>query len=121
MTRNLPRLAVIIIIFLSVLFVGCSNKNEVVDVMQKESLSIEPHGVYYEIFVRSFADSNDDGIGDLKGASNKLDYLADLGIEGIWLMPINPSPSYHGYDVTDYKDIHSEYGSLEDIFCGKGT
>jgi len=58
--------------------------------------------VFYEIFVRSFNDSNGDGIGDINGITQKLDYLQSLGITGIWLMPINPSPSYHGYDVIDY-------------------
>ncbi|WP_244833763.1 alpha-amylase family glycosyl hydrolase [Clostridium sp. BJN0001] len=72
-------------------------------------------GVYYEIFVRSFADSNGDGIGDLKGVTQKLDYLKDLGIDGIWLMPITSSPSYHGYDVTDYYSINSAYGTEEDF------
>lgn len=78
-------------------------------------LNHPPHGVYYEIFIRAFADSDGDGIGDFKGATEKLDYLVDLGIEGIWLMPINPSPSYHGYDVTDYKDINEDYGTLEEF------
>ena len=50
-------------------------------------------GVFYEIFVRSFYDSDGDGVGDFKGVTQQLDYLADLGVEGIWLMPINPSPS----------------------------
>lgn len=72
-------------------------------------------GVYYEIFVRSFADSNGDGIGDLNGVTEKLDYLKELGIEGIWLMPINSSPSYHGYDVTDYNSINKDYGTEEDF------
>lgn len=72
-------------------------------------------GVYYEIFVRSFSDSNGDGIGDLRGIANKLDYLKELGIKGIWLMPINPSPSYHGYDVTDYYSVNPDYGSLDDL------
>ena len=66
--------------------------------------------VFYEIFVRSFSDSNGDGVGDLNGLIQKLDYLndgdpattTDLGVTGIWLMPIAESPSYHGYDVTDY-------------------
>lgn len=71
--------------------------------------------VYYEIFVQSFADSNGDGIGDLKGLQNKLDYLQNLGIEAIWLMPIHPSPSYHKYDVTNYYDIHPSYGTLNDF------
>lgn len=71
--------------------------------------------IFYEVFVRSFYDSNNDGIGDIKGLEEKLSYLEDLGINALWLMPINPSPSYHGYDVTDYKDINSDYGSLEDF------
>lgn len=79
--------------------------------------------VFYEIFVRSFYDSDGDGIGDFRGLIEKLDYLNDgdptttddLGITGIWLMPINPSPSYHGYDVVDYYDVNPEYGTLEDF------
>lgn len=79
--------------------------------------------VFYEIFVRSFYDSNGDGIGDIKGIIEKLDYLndgnpattTDLGVKGIWLMPISPSPSYHGYDVTDYKGVHPHYGTLDDF------
>lgn len=72
-------------------------------------------GVYYEIFVRSFDDSNGDGIGDLNGVTAKLDYLKSLGVSGIWLMPINPSPSYHGYDITDYYGINPQYGTLADF------
>ena len=71
--------------------------------------------VFYEIFVRSFSDSDSDGIGDLNGLISKLDYLKDLGITGIWLMPIHPSPSYHGYDVTDYFAINPQYGTLDDF------
>jgi alpha-amylase len=71
--------------------------------------------VCYEIFVRSFCDSNGDGIGDLNGVISKLDYLADLGIEAIWLTPIHPSPSYHKYDVTDYYAIEPEYGTMDDF------
>ena len=84
--------------------------------------------VFYEIFVRSFADATtgplaNDGIGDFQGLIEKLDYLndgdptttKDLGITGIWLMPINPSPSYHGYDVTDYYGVHPEFGTRQDF------
>ena len=70
--------------------------------------------VCYEIFVRSFCDSNGDGIGDLNGITSRLDYLQALGIEGIWLTPVHPSPSYHKYDVVDYYRIDPEYGTLDD-------
>lgn len=74
-----------------------------------------PHGVAYEIFVRSFYDSNGDGIGDLNGVTQKLDYLHWLGVRAIWLMPVNPSPSYHGYDITNYRAINPDYGTLADF------
>lgn len=73
-------------------------------------------GVIYQIYPRSFADSNGDGIGDLQGIIGKLDYLADLGVDGIWLSPINPSPDKDfGYDVSDYFDIDPKYGTLADF------
>jgi len=75
--------------------------------------------VFYEIFVRSFADSNGDGIGDFDGLISRLDYLndgdpnttSDLGVDAIWLMPVFKSPSYHGYDVTDYEHVNPDYGT----------
>ncbi|MBQ6807221.1 MAG: alpha-amylase [Lachnospiraceae bacterium] len=78
---------------------------------------------YYEVFVYSFYDSDGDGIGDIQGLISKLDYIndgddttdTDLGCNGIWLMPINPSPTYHKYDVTDYYEIDPAYGTLEDF------
>ena len=78
---------------------------------------------YYEVFVYSFCDSDGDGIGDIQGLISKLDYIndgdpttdSDLGCTGIWLMPIMPSTTYHKYDVINYKDIDSEYGTLEDF------
>lgn len=71
--------------------------------------------VFYEIFVRSFYDSNGDGIGDLNGVTQRLDYLQSLGVTAIWLMPIQPSPSYHGYDVVDYYAVNPEYGTMDDL------
>lgn len=70
---------------------------------------------YYEIFVYSFCDSDGDGIGDLNGVIEKLDYVKDMGFNGIWLMPVMPSTTYHKYDVTDYYGIDSEYGTMEDF------
>jgi alpha-amylase len=79
--------------------------------------------VFYQVFVRSFYDSTGDGIGDIQGLIDKLDYLNDgdpstqndLGVTGLWLLPIHPSPSYHGYDVTDYYAVNPEYGTMEDF------
>ncbi|AEE16131.1 alpha-amylase family glycosyl hydrolase [Treponema brennaborense] len=80
-------------------------------------------GVYYCIFVRSFADSDGDGIGDFRGLTEKLDYLNDgndsttddLGVTGIWLMPMFPSQSYHGYNVDDYYAVNPDYGTMADF------
>lgn len=70
---------------------------------------------FYEIFVRSFADSDGDGIGDFKGIEENLDYLEELGIGAIWLMPIMDSTTYHGYDVTDYYRVNPDYGTMEEF------
>ena len=70
---------------------------------------------FYEIFVYSFCDSDGDGIGDLQGVISKLDYLQELGITGIWFMPIHPSTSYHKYNVSDYYAIDPQYGTMEDF------
>ena len=73
-------------------------------------------GVVYQIYPRSFADSNGDGIGDLRGVIERLDYLEWLGVDGIWLNPIHPSPNVDwGYDVSDYTGVHPDLGSLADV------
>lgn len=79
--------------------------------------------MFYEVFVRSFSDSNGDGIGDFNGLTAKLDYLndgnpatdGDLGVDALWLMPVFDSPSYHGYDVVNYEKIEPDYGTGEDF------
>lgn len=72
--------------------------------------------VGYEIYVRSFADSNGDGIGDIAGVTGRLDYLKWLGIDIVWLTPFYPSPGYdHGYDVSFYCDVDPRHGSLDDV------
>jgi alpha-glucosidase len=74
------------------------------------------HAVFYEIYPRSFADSNNDGIGDLNGIASKLDYLHDLGVDAIWISPCFPSPQKDfGYDVSDYENIDPMYGTLDDF------
>lgn len=74
-----------------------------------------PRGTFYEIYVRAYADSNGDGIGDLKGLTQKLDYLDDLGVSGLWLMPVFEARSDHGYDVIDYRTIDPDYGTNDDM------
>ncbi len=72
--------------------------------------------VIYELHVRAYADSNGDGIGDFSGLTSKLDYLADLGITALWLLPFYPSPLRDdGYDISDYRNVHPDYGTLGDV------
>ena len=99
----------LIVILSSTLMLGCNGAKE--NTKQKNY----DGRVFYEIFVRSFNDSNGDGIGDLNGVTEKLDYLKSLGVNGIWLMPINASSSYHGYDVDDYYSINKDYGTMKDF------
>jgi alpha-glucosidase len=74
------------------------------------------HAVFYEIYPRSFADSNNDGVGDLKGITSKMGYLHDLGVDAIWITPCFPSPQVDfGYDVADYENIDPMYGTLSDF------
>jgi len=103
-------------IFTAILFIlvifgisACTSQEEILKEAYPENDN------YYEVFVRSFADSDGDGIGDFNGIIDNLDYFVSLGITGLWLMPINPSPTYHGYDVTDYYSVNPDYGTMEDF------
>src|SRR5436853_3606131 len=72
--------------------------------------------IIYEVHVRAFHDSVGDGMGDFRGLTQKLDYLQDLGVTAIWLLPFYPSPlKDDGYDIADYTSIHSDYGTIEDF------
>jgi alpha-glucosidase len=72
------------------------------------------NGVIYQVYVRSFQDSDGDGVGDLEGVRSRLPYLRGLGVDGIWLNPFYASPQHdHGYDVSDYRSVHAEYGDLD--------
>lgn len=73
------------------------------------------HMIVYEVFIPSFSDSNQDGIGDLPGLISKLDYIQDLGATAVWISPVHPSPSYHKYDVSDYYAIDPVYGTMQDM------
>lgn len=100
------------------LFAGCTGAKEIKDWESNPvAENVSPlYRDYYHIFVYGFADSNDDGIGDLKGIESKLDYIAGLNFNGIWLSPIYPSSqSNHNYDVEDYCGIDSRYGTLDDF------
>lgn len=116
MMKAYKRAVTVAVLLLAVcLLAGCKKKTPI-DKNDK-------YRTFYEIFVYSFYDSDNDGIGDLKGVCEKLDYLndgdvntdTDLGITGIWLMPVMPSTTYHKYDVTDYCAIDEEYGTMEDF------
>ncbi|HET7377081.1 MAG TPA: maltose alpha-D-glucosyltransferase, partial [Anaerolineae bacterium] len=74
------------------------------------------HAVFYQVYIRAFADSNSDGHGDIRGLTAKLDYFCDLGVDCLWLMPMYPSPLRDdGYDIADYVNIHRDYGTLDDF------
>lgn len=128
MTRTL-RLLLCLLLVTSIL-VGCSQPTSDGGEQPKTELTLEQrlasyaelgsspddnYRTWYEVFVYSFCDSNGDGIGDLQGLISKLDYIQGLGFTGIWLMPINPSPSYHKYNVDDYYEIDPAYGTMSDF------
>ncbi len=72
-------------------------------------------GISYQMLVYSFADSDGDGCGDFKGIQSRLDYLKEMGVQAIWLSPIHPASSYHGYDVLDYSGVNPDYGTEADF------
>ncbi|HXC41846.1 MAG TPA: alpha-amylase family glycosyl hydrolase, partial [Burkholderiales bacterium] len=85
-----------------------------------EATGADPHwykdAVIYQLHVKAFYDSNEDGVGDFRGLTDKLDYIRDLGVNTIWLLPFYPSPMRDdGYDVADYHEVHPAYGSLADF------
>ena len=93
-----------------------SGYNSLQRIPEVQACIMDEYRIYYEIFPGAYADANGDGMGDLRGILEKLPYLQDeLGVGGLWLMPIHPSPSYHKYDVLDYCSVAPEYGTMEDF------
>ena len=125
MVRTAKRLLCLLLV--CALFAGCNmtapdssgaalnTQQKVEQIAQLGQSPDDNYRTWYEIFVYSFCDSDGDGIGDLQGVISRLDYLQELGINGIWLMPIHPSSSYHKYNVEDYYAIDPAYGTLEDF------
>jgi len=73
------------------------------------------HGIVYQVYPRSFQDADGDGVGDLAGITDRLPYLADLGVDAVWISPIYPSPmADFGYDVADYTGVHELFGTMDD-------
>lgn len=112
-----------LILLLLLFLVACQSEEKVVrktkqelldEVMTYEKNNLEGE-IFYNIFPISFADADQDGYGDLKGITEKLDYLKTIGVKGIWLNPIYPSPSYHKYDIVDYKAIDPQFGTMDDF------
>ena len=118
-----------IAIFSSICLSGCSENGtaDTTDAGNTIPAMVDPidnnFRTFYQIFVGSFSDSNNDGVGDIRGIINRMDYLNDgninsgksLGVQGIWLSPIFSSPSYHKYDARDYYRIDRQFGTEEDL------
>ena len=84
--------------------------------MSKDKFLWWQHGIIYQVYPRSFQDSNEDGVGDLKGILQRLDYLQWLGVTAVWISPIYPSPmADFGYDVSDYVAVHPMFGTMNDL------
>lgn len=123
MKKIIALLMVVAVATTAVFFSGCSKSTEDLIENAKVNMPDDKYNTYYQIWIGSFCDSNDDGIGDIQGIISKLDYIndgddstdTDLGYTGIWLSPMMPSPSYHKYDVTDYYNIDPQFGTLDDF------
>ena len=135
--KNFKKIAALFlaVVMVGSTFAGCgkgkSNKEEETTIDKSSMTPEEYYGVdgweaqenviddnyrnYYHIFVYSFADSDGDGVGDLNGITSRLDYIEEMGFNGIWLSPIHQSTTYHKYDVVDYYSIDEEYGTMEDF------
>ena len=112
MARRLVGSAILFLFFGCVILTAQISKKTA----NSESRQWWQHAVFYEVYPRSFADSNHDGIGDLNGITSKLDYLKDLGVDAIWITPFFPTPQIDfGYDVSDYQAIDSMYGTMADF------
>ena len=126
MKKTISVIAVVVVCLLvSMLVLTACNKEYKLKIDENLQANIidDNYRTFYEIFVGGFSDSNGDGVGDIRGVINRLDYLNDgdlnsgksLGVTGIWLMPIMPSPSYHKYDVVNYMEVDESYGTLDDV------
>ena len=104
----------------SIIIGGCGGgtKNPTLDLRDwdyTESIIDDKYRNFYEVYVRSYYDADGNGYGDLRGLGLKMEYIHDLGFNGVWMMPIHPSISYHKYDVDDYYGIDPEYGTMDDF------
>lgn len=125
--------AILLAATMTVSLAACGEKNTPQEETEKEQQSSEGQGndaepaepetadawarnaVFYQIFVRSFYDGNGDGIGDFQGITKNIEYLKELGVDAIWLMPMFESSTYHGYDVVDYYSVEQDYGTMEEF------
>ena len=109
-------IAVLFVLAILAVFTSCSKAQEKTASSAKEAGPVDDAcRNYYEIYVGSFFDTDNDGIGDLNGVTAKLDYIKDMGFNGIWLMPVTKGTSYHKYDVEDYYDVDPQFGNLADM------
>lgn len=105
-------IAVLFVLAILAVFTSCSKAQEKTASSAKEAGPVDDAcRNYYEIYVGSFFDTDNDGIGDLNGVTAKLDYIKDMGFNGIWLMPVTKGTSYHKYDVEDYYDVDPQFGT----------